>query len=112
MCPTFVSKWWLSNLSPIWNFLLTDKISEYQILSIILHNHFCPFQDQLLEDVIQETLQRHFQGVKFRERNAGYQIDREMCDEGFNNEIGVSMETGITVTLAYVYESLTVDIKI
>lgn len=66
----------------------------------------------MLEDVIQETLQRHFQGVKFRERNAGYQIDREMCDEGFNNEIGVSLETGIIVILAHVYESLTVDAKI
>lgn len=50
--------------------------------------------DQLLEDVIQEALQRHFQGVQFRERNAGFQIDREMCDEGFNNRIGVDLETG------------------
>lgn len=61
----------------------------------IFTKYFFLPQDQLLEDVIQETLQRHFQGVKFRERNAGYQIDREMCDEGFNNEIGVSLETGI-----------------
>lgn len=91
---------------------LACKISQYQKLSIILQNNFCLFQDQLLEDVIQETLQRHFQGVKFRERNAGYQIDREMCDEGFNNEIGVSLETGIIVILAHVYESLTVDAKI
>ncbi|KAK4310829.1 hypothetical protein Pmani_017632 [Petrolisthes manimaculis] len=50
--------------------------------------------DQLLEDVIQESLQRHFQGVSFRERNAGHQIDREMCDQGFNNRIGVDLETG------------------
>ncbi|XP_071514499.1 glycogen debranching enzyme isoform X2 [Panulirus ornatus] len=50
--------------------------------------------DQLLEDVIQEALQCHFQGVKFRERNAGFQIDREMSDEGFNNQIGVDLETG------------------
>ncbi|KAK8737367.1 hypothetical protein OTU49_004452 [Cherax quadricarinatus] len=50
--------------------------------------------DQLLEDVIQEALQRHFQGVEFRERNAGFQIDRQMSNEGFNNRIGVDWETG------------------
>lgn len=44
--------------------------------------------------MIQEALQRHFQGVKFRERNAGFQIDREMTDKGFNNQIGVDLETG------------------
>ncbi|KAK8402203.1 hypothetical protein O3P69_001358 [Scylla paramamosain] len=50
--------------------------------------------DQLLEEVIQEGLQRHFQGVKFRERNAGFQIDRQMNDDGFNNNVGVDLETG------------------
>lgn len=44
--------------------------------------------------VMQEALQRHFQGVEFRERNAGFAIDREMKDEGFNNRIGVDLETG------------------
>jgi glycogen debranching enzyme len=43
---------------------------------------------------MQEALQRHFQGVEFRERNAGFAIDREMLDTGFNNEVGVSVETG------------------
>lgn len=49
---------------------------------------------QLLEDVIQEALQRHFQGVRFRERNAGHEIDRDMKDEGFDNQIGVDLEAG------------------
>ncbi|XP_043206141.1 glycogen debranching enzyme-like isoform X1 [Amphibalanus amphitrite] len=47
-----------------------------------------------LHDVIQEALQRHFEGLSFRERNAGFQIDRDMSDQGFNNQIGVNMETG------------------
>lgn len=51
-------------------------------------------QEQLLEEVIQEALQRHFQGVRFRERNAGFQIDRQMTDDGFNNNVGVDLETG------------------
>ena len=74
--------------------------------------------DQPLEDVIQEALQRQFevpslyrglkcqaefhltpakcllQGLTFRERNAGRKIDEHMLDEGFNNEIGVDLETG------------------
>ena len=35
-----------------------------------------------------------YQGLKFRERNAGRSIDEHMVDEGFNNEIGVDLETG------------------
>lgn len=39
-------------------------------------------QDQPLSDVIHEALQRHMQGIEFRERSAGPQIDRNMRDEG------------------------------
>jgi len=49
---------------------------------------------QPLEDIIQETLQRHSDGVHFRERNAGNAIDNHMRDEGFNNVIGVDWNTG------------------
>ena len=38
-------------------------------------------QDQPLYEVMQEALQRHADGVKFRERNAG-PIDNEMTDQG------------------------------
>jgi glycogen debranching enzyme len=47
-----------------------------------------------LYDVIQEALLVHFQGLSFRERNAGQNIDAHMTDEGFNNQIGVHPETG------------------
>lgn len=49
---------------------------------------------QILYDTIQEALTIHFQGLSFRERNAGTQIDAQMRDEGFNNKIGINLETG------------------
>ncbi|XP_049783705.1 glycogen debranching enzyme isoform X1 [Schistocerca cancellata] len=50
--------------------------------------------DQPLHDVMQEALSVHFQGLCFRERNAGRSIDAHMTDKGFNNQIGVHPETG------------------
>lgn len=50
--------------------------------------------DQPLHDVIQEALDVHFQGLVFRERNAGRAIDAHMSDKGFNMQIGIDPETG------------------
>ncbi|KAI4893230.1 hypothetical protein NFI96_025576, partial [Prochilodus magdalenae] len=50
--------------------------------------------DQPLYEVIHEALQRHMQGIEFRERNAGPQIDRNMRDEGFNIVAKVNPDTG------------------
>jgi glycogen debranching enzyme len=48
-----------------------------------------------IEDIVQEALQRHASGLKFREANAGDQLDRQMSSEGFNIEVKVDWETGI-----------------
>ncbi|KAI5463687.1 glucanotransferase domain of glycogen debranching enzyme-domain-containing protein [Mariannaea sp. PMI_226] len=52
-------------------------------------------KESTIEDVIQEALQRHATGMKYREANAGPQIDSQMKDEGFNQDIKVDWETGI-----------------
>ncbi|KAK8049453.1 glycogen debranching enzyme [Apiospora phragmitis] len=52
-------------------------------------------QESIIEDVIQEAMQRHATGMKFREANAGPSIDSQMRDEGFNIEINVDWSNGI-----------------
>lgn len=91
--------WWLLSIQhytkmvPEGHIILTDYVSR-----IFPTDDSEPqpagSHDQPLYAVIQEALQRHFQGVKFRERNAGFQLDSQMTDNGFNNEIGVDLETG------------------
>uniref|UniRef100_H3DLB9 Glycogen debranching enzyme n=1 Tax=Tetraodon nigroviridis TaxID=99883 RepID=H3DLB9_TETNG len=52
--------------------------------------------EQPLYEVIQEALQRHLQGISFRERNAGPKIDMNMRDasSGFNVSVKVDVDTG------------------
>lgn len=47
-----------------------------------------------MHEVIQDALTVHFQGLVFRERNAGQEIDAHMTDAGFNNQIGIHPITG------------------
>jgi glycogen debranching enzyme len=99
----------------VWFFLQT--IQDYtnlapegaEILKAKTKRRFLPYDDtwfptddprayskeSTIEEVIQEALQRHATGMKYREANAGPQIDMQMSDEGFNQEISVDWETGI-----------------
>jgi glycogen debranching enzyme len=46
-------------------------------------------------EIIQEILQRHADGIQFREYNAGPNLDMQMKDNGFNIDIHVDWKTGI-----------------
>ncbi|CAG2116623.1 unnamed protein product [Medioppia subpectinata] len=50
--------------------------------------------EEPLYKTIQESLQRHFSGIDFIERNAGKRIDEHMTEGGFHIKAGVSRETG------------------
>ncbi|CCK71060.1 bifunctional 4-alpha-glucanotransferase/amylo-alpha-1,6-glucosidase KNAG_0F03960 [Huiozyma naganishii CBS 8797] len=48
-----------------------------------------------IEEVIYEILSRHAKGIKYREANAGPNLDRVMSDNGFNVEVHVDWSTGL-----------------
>ncbi|MBW0479917.1 hypothetical protein O181_019632 [Austropuccinia psidii MF-1] len=45
--------------------------------------------------VLEEILNRHAEGIHFREHNAGSALDRQMSDKGFNIDIHVDWSTGL-----------------
>ncbi|SCU97539.1 LAME_0F20010g1_1 [Lachancea meyersii CBS 8951] len=51
--------------------------------------------ESTLEEVIYEILARHAKGIKYREANAGPNLDRVMSDKGFDVEVNVDWSTGL-----------------
>ncbi|KAH8891821.1 glycoside hydrolase family 13 protein [Thozetella sp. PMI_491] len=52
-------------------------------------------KESSVREVIQEALQRHATGMKFREANAGPGLDMQMSDAGFNIEVKVDWSNGL-----------------
>lgn len=48
-----------------------------------------------IRDILYEILSRHAKGIKYREANAGPNLDLQMKDEGFNVEVNVDWSTGL-----------------
>ena len=51
-------------------------------------------QQHTVAQLIQEILQRHYNGINFREKGAGPALDSHMNSEGFDVIAGISKETG------------------
>lgn len=51
-------------------------------------------RESTVGEVVQEALQRHAEGISFREHGAGRGLDQQMSDEGFNVSINVDWENG------------------
>ncbi|EGV62299.1 bifunctional 4-alpha-glucanotransferase/amylo-alpha-1,6-glucosidase [Yamadazyma tenuis] len=51
--------------------------------------------ESTIREVIFEILQRHAKGIKYREANAGPNLDSQMKDIGFNVEINVDWSNGL-----------------
>ncbi|ANB13548.1 bifunctional 4-alpha-glucanotransferase/amylo-alpha-1,6-glucosidase [Sugiyamaella lignohabitans] len=47
-----------------------------------------------IKEIVYEILSRHAKGIKFREANAGTNLDSQMRDEGFNQNIFVDWDNG------------------
>ncbi|QRV74089.1 4-alpha-glucanotransferase [Ceratobasidium sp. AG-Ba] len=53
--------------------------------------------ESTVAEIIQEIVERHAQGISFREYNAGPNLDMQMSDEGFNIDVKVDWETGFAL---------------
>lgn len=65
---------------------------------------FVPWDDErayayssTISEIIQEILQRHADGIHFREYNAGPNLDMQMRDQGFNINAYVDWSTGFVL---------------
>jgi glycogen debranching enzyme len=54
----------------------------------------CAYSSTIAE-IIQEILQKHAKGIKFREYNAGPNLDMQMNERGFDIEVKVDWKTGL-----------------
>ena len=99
----------------IWFFLQTiQDFTEIvpngiSILKEVVKRRFLPYDDthfefddpraystsSTIEEIVQEAMQRHAEGMSFREANAGPGLDMQMKPEGFQLDVKVDWKTGI-----------------
>ena len=91
--------WWLQSIQDYCHFVSHgNDILLASVRRLFLsdeaeadHGHS---QRTTLAELMQEALQRHYDGISFRERGAGSQLDRDMTPPGFNVACGINHDTG------------------
>lgn len=93
--------WWFTqaiqdyyNLAPDGKSILNEKVQRR-----FNSDDYCPVEEgykkeNTINEILQEILQKHASGIKFREWNAGTELDYVMTDRGFDIEIWTDKETG------------------
>lgn len=78
--------------------ILDEKVSR----RFPLDDTYIPWEDERafsykssIREILYEILLRHAKGIKYREANAGPNLDLQMRDEGFNVEVSTDWETGL-----------------
>ncbi|AET38511.1 bifunctional 4-alpha-glucanotransferase/amylo-alpha-1,6-glucosidase Ecym_2815 [Eremothecium cymbalariae DBVPG len=78
--------------------ILNEKVTR----RFPLDDRYIPYDDpecfthvSSVEDIIYEIFARHARGIKYREANAGPDLDRVMKDNGFNVEVTIDWDTGL-----------------
>ncbi|CAK7909795.1 glycogen debranching enzyme [[Candida] anglica] len=79
-----------------------DILEEKVTRRFPLDDTYIPYDDERafsyetsIGDILYEILSRHAKGIKYREANAGPNLDSQMTDEGFNVEVNIDWETGL-----------------
>jgi glycogen debranching enzyme len=70
--------------------------NNYECLNELVQQHFQKNNQIKLGELVNQILQAHHTGIRFRELRAGYEIDAQMLDEGFNIDIYTDPTTGFT----------------
>lgn len=78
--------------------ILDEKVSR----RFPLDDTYIPWEDERafsyetsIRDILYEILSRHAKGIKYREANAGPNLDSQMKDEGFNVSVHIDWSTGL-----------------
>ena len=90
--------WWFINcIKTYTQYTGANDILHEKITRVFLDDEseaYSGREEESLLEVIQEILTRHCEGIHYKERSAGVDLDRDMTDEGFDVEAFVDMSTG------------------
>lgn len=91
--------WWLRSVQDFCNMVPSGHdILQSEVRKLFANDDaqadFERSDTVVLASVMQEIMQKHISGIKFRERGAGPSIDKDMTAPGFNVTAGVDLHTG------------------